>query len=568
MIGQNVRLRQLDPTSRIVERVAADREFDEVRAVAEQLCLSMPLEFTADCAEYDPRRALVAKLGLVGMKAATDITYGQELPYMLDGGYINTDTPLRLPEQFGSHEQNPKVAAWAEQFGQALLEEYYEVLGEDADAQVEKFRAATSVEEQLTVLSWLDGRLRAICEAAAIDIDDGQTPWYHPIRISPKLMGGYPDIQVPPTCLGVSILAASFLEKTGAKTLHTTVALQAYESDLRCTAETAMLLAASAVRIAPDSAITDDVLYRPYAIQEFMSEYYTYHATSMVRLMNGRWAQIDPNFKLSGPLSTEKFSDEVEDAYELLDDLRDYAPLALTTIVNTGLQTSAMQLNERAWTLAPDSVSYTTAAYELFDYPESLLHRMSEFVADRVLALLDNDPRLMNALLCNEMTEPDIVLIYDWVEELIRVTYTKDEDLVDIVERCQVDQPYRQRRAADMAALVLVAYAAVMHRLANQERKPLREHAVVEAGLTAAHVAMSVLREVDVAADGTLSPGFWATEWPSAMAFAEKNPMTMTRAAQVAQCNLLGWMVAKRLTYPLDYDRLYGVIADCIDHEE
>src|SRR5258708_6100145 len=57
-----------------------------------------------------------------------------------------------------------------------------------------------------------------------------QTPvFYHPMRLSPKMLGKYPDMPMQPTCLSASILAASFFEKASTPYMHAGVQMSAYQ---------------------------------------------------------------------------------------------------------------------------------------------------------------------------------------------------------------------------------------------------------------------------------------------------------------------------------------------------
>ncbi len=189
-----------------LDRAVIPHEFQKLTRIAESLCLSRPLELY-DVPKQSPEAAVLAKLGSHGLRMAIEITEHAEFATEFESG-VNTTDVICVPDLY-NHESYPEAVAWAEAFGAALLDEAYMTLGEDTAAKIAEFRAARTVDEQMAVIEWVDTPLSAMKETDDVgedlaEGDDENYLVYHPIRLSPKAIGRYPELTLPPTCLGMS----------------------------------------------------------------------------------------------------------------------------------------------------------------------------------------------------------------------------------------------------------------------------------------------------------------------------------------------------------------------------
>lgn len=220
-----------------LENMAAEPEFDDVLDTAIETCLTDAAIFETALKEVREKRRetteynLVATLGLWGVRGAVEqASVGLELDgYERDFRDTHSGKSILYPEQLGEGP-NREVQEKIEAFGKALLEESFNVLGEDAAEKAESFQAMDQ-SDRIATLEWLLNRIAQIRDAAlkpigqegaGVDKEVGNAynRIFHPARLSPKLIGKYPNVELSPTCLGLSILCASFLEKAGVPYMH------------------------------------------------------------------------------------------------------------------------------------------------------------------------------------------------------------------------------------------------------------------------------------------------------------------------------------------------------------
>lgn len=254
-------------TQRFMDSLLDKLKFDDLYQTAWQMCLDAPLPASSRSAEKSPLHDLTSKLGIRGIGTVYDCTVpgANALPVesLLIKKYA-TDSLLRDPTAFCDC-YDPDVTQKIEAFGAKVINEAYYCLGFDVDAEIERFKTAETVDEQFEVLDWLLERVTNIGRGKT-DLDEHEEEvdtdtqsslyFYHPIRLSPKALGTYPNEHLSPTCLMKSILIASFLERTGANYMNAGVMMTRPEqsaNDIAVrTAETSFVPG-----IAPPSSLTE-----------------------------------------------------------------------------------------------------------------------------------------------------------------------------------------------------------------------------------------------------------------------------------------------------------------------
>lgn len=252
---------------------------------------------------------------------------------------------------------NIDVQIKIEAFGKSVIEEAFACLGEDAAEQVAKYKAAKTEEEKLAIFEWLDKRLMEIYDIGAknsgfdpkatfdptpqsdetsqddpalenelVEIgpvyrinelgllepietqpeeafdDSGRLHpkfFYHPTRLSPKLIGQYPNNNLAPTCLGISILASSFLEQTGDNYLHGGVIMTGKSIIQQMMVRVIDgFLAYSEIEKYEIPPKIKAAFKQTVEANRRMIEYLpAFHGTALVKVSDENWLQIDPNFK-------------------------------------------------------------------------------------------------------------------------------------------------------------------------------------------------------------------------------------------------------------------------------
>ena len=160
-------------------------------------------------------------------------------------------------------EPDRQVIEAIEALGNDILEEAFDCLGEEAQEVLEVFNDLTEENTQklystwlgsdaaakaakeftnlpdetsrMILVDWLQTRIKQIKKVAEHQFQDEDYKDYHysATRLSPKLIGKYPDINLRPTCLSGSILALSFFHKTDLPMLHGNVSHSATQEFVR-----------------------------------------------------------------------------------------------------------------------------------------------------------------------------------------------------------------------------------------------------------------------------------------------------------------------------------------------
>jgi hypothetical protein len=439
-----------------------------------------------------------------------------------------------------------------------------------------------------------------VSEPVTIELDDltselseARKHHYHPARLSPKLLGVYPETKFDPTCLGKSLLMASFLHKTGEPYLHAGVVRTAGEM-----ARLTQALAAEEIlyeNLRGSVSVPDHVAGKLKSMieanQQIIDDNNGFHAIVLARVADGFWAQYDPNYSMSTSI--------VSGAAKELD--RIYAELSEKSATNPGVEVIFRE-NE--------SYGQRIIADEIWDLLESLPSlEETERILDEIAAgdqPIENFKRYITETMLNGITRAymsmagideslletyvdyqisglgpkSIRLKIDFLEaeldEVIRKYLFSDLE-TDGEARCmgrvQQDAAYRQRRVEEDRKSVddlrmAPVYLAVMIQsdVANQiiERKGHAKnmpHAVMEMGLPAYRIGACVLSDFGLYTGAELPFSFWASNWASYVTYGNHAP----EMTDEIQTNAYRKMILATDTDSLAYVTSRGIIGKFLE---
>ena len=276
----------------VLERITSPLAFQRLLSLAEEVCLSRPLPPVEVLSDMDEAQQVVAMYGARGLRDAIEVTLrGEMTNHAPNASTLADSMTVRYPEATG-YEQDSQILA------------QIKTLGDDADEMRDKFMHAQTYEEKDEVFVWLQTRIAKMTKGAIEETEDDDIDplIYHPARLSPKFIGVYPDIKLPPTCLGVSIIAASFFRAAGAPIMHAGVMRRAYDDDMSSISSMAWYAAEETKRIAGDTALGRSLLQRAEQINEGLKQNdIGYHASTLVRIDEEEWCQFDPNYNETIP---------------------------------------------------------------------------------------------------------------------------------------------------------------------------------------------------------------------------------------------------------------------------
>lgn len=548
---------------RRVENLTSPMLFDELLGLVSETCLREPLKIPV-IGELSPEAVIVQKLGTKGVRAALDFIYKSEtlLPGELedkaqDPDCITSESPLLDHPEYFSDSVDFTALKKAEALGEALLDQAYRCLGTDVEDKIQQYREASDSEAQIAVLKWLHQRLVDITVPPLTDPNDDEEDdlFYHPIRLSPKAIGVFPDHAIGPTCLGVSILAASFLKQAGAEMLHAGVIHSRFDEKLRA----AYSLFVNLHEISQEIYDVDlppqqrEVLAKKLAeIIERVESSQAFHAAVYTKLADNKWYQIDPNFRASTRLYSN-INQQMTNAHADLVSLKDIAP-GIEISLNMTLLSESMILEDILQQSGPDLLPGVEEVRQFLLHAdsESLPHHIREKFIDRFFYTSQEMP--LGRLLMEQLTTAE----QDGYEggrydDIFYKTFEKfvlwEQPLDEVLNRCRQDETYLRRRIDDIRTLpfMMVAWYA----LQRLEGVDMPEHQAVEVGLPETRIGLAVLSDFAVYTDSPLPASFWLSHWPGLVSIIEAMPRAAQSDVQDSiLLNNLNWFGCKNLRYP------------------
>lgn len=546
-----------DVQRRVIDARLDKVKFDNLLENVWGICLKRPvIDLDDSYGNEELIDPVVVRLGANGVRNAFELLSTPVHPdrhpytdkdYEPDASqfYMGYDSPLRRPQVFGDGP-DIKVLRQIEEFGEAMLAEAWMMLGTDAGQKIETLRSAVDDQSQMDVLLWLHDRLRALkSRQLSLTTEDVQG-FYHPARLSPKLCGQFPNNVFEPSCLGLSVIAASFIERAGLTHMHAG-AMRTHHGEMLRAYDAALFAAAFNPSFNFSEFINDELASRVDGVQNSYRDR-GFHAVSLVKLIGGGWFCLDPNFDLSYAISQPLHIAKLSKAYEEL----------------TEPSLQGLPVEKAVW-LPQGSVAHMIAevcASSRFTFdvsrlreilldndPESLAQRICEVILNSVeLDATEFNPRHTEALVSLfeyfKTGETD----YPQIESELAVSLRNNVhdyvlwgmDPQEFINRCNSDPHFLVRRLDDIENALYLAVADIAGYEADRYAKDTDSylalrgvdsmfHEVLECGLPAQRVGAAVLSDFDAytCPEDQLSPSFWLTHWSSQV------PITETRGRLV-----------------------------------
>lgn len=518
---------------RTIDTLTDEVRFRDVLQLARSVCLPREFEHEPYRPELTPNERVVAALGATGLRTALDSSKDFSIlsPPTDDSRtrgltreneeYIFADTPLRKPHAF-SDTPDLHLAHEAKQFGQDLLRDAYRCLGHDVHDQIKAFQAASTDEERKDILAWVGNRLHAISAAdksldRAADIADD---YYHPVRLSPKALGIYPNTHTSPTCLSVGMMTASFLEQAGAQHLHGGVMATQKCNELSSLAynlyETRTYVEnnfsshhQSDFLLSYTTREEEDTIVSAFAPESF-------HSANLVRLEEN-WVVFDANFNVLESYGEED-SAQLDTIYHNLHEFERSAPgLELTFKSTEIICLNAAKIPFE--TTQPYLPETDRLAIVLQEETEALPTKLYDVSAEQFRDIITHGS-YSNDTQRDAYIKAFDDIGYDLFYAYLHSHVLHGDSIEAMQQRAQTDSAFLQRRVEDLqGAWDFMLIALQTHSgyiVASQQLRAA--HPMLEVGLPDQRIGFSVVKEFDTYCEGGVSPSFWLSNWSSHIA--------------------------------------------------
>lgn len=605
---------------------ATEHRFDSLLELATETCLREPLAPIERVVPTNDQR-IVSMGGLHALRIALELELKQELwpnydpvddKELAEGKFwVQLDTPLRLHDETRD-PINFTIAKKVEQFGKALIDEAFDVLGPDANVQVEKMRGGDHA-EQIEVIRWLANRITSMKDHVPPENGDAERDGpdengaylYHPIRLSPKAVGVYPDMKILPTCLAVSTIVSSFFEKAGMTYMHGGVAMTGFGGRM----SDGMMLFDSVEKMTsiregndwPSPLIADKMLIGIDHLYSQMTEDNGYHAAVMVRLVDGQWVMVDPYAGIVDEAFGESNKD-YERIYQTLDEFRETAPGlelscqggmltiegGLKDVVSKGL--AIMKQPEAIGNMLKEVVmNHETGRDKIYNdyilphfksiaeqdkYPDAAsvvntLLNYSEGIIDQNNQISDLVREVAESVAEGASEHSDG--LDNGVPDLLREAFDEalwkyvfwGEKREVVMERMSKDTRYLANRIVDMTYLPSMMCATIASRNLRENILGTIGHEKMEFGLPYSRIGYSVLSDFASYTDDELPPSFWFAHWASLVPVTETLPRGGTTQHQRdLQEFMANWTRMKYLTYIKAYPIISEFLTALSSEEE
>lgn len=560
--------------------------FQRLLDLAAEVCLTKPLPDT-EPTEYTLNNKLANGIGTLALRAALEMHLGyessassereatEEDPDLL---MITFDSILRDPGRFYD-VADPEIIKKAEQFGKAIIEESFTVLGADAMEHVELMKSGDS-SVQAEQIKWLMSRIIDIQKDNPGQDKTDKSITYNPIRLSPKFVGTYPNMELTPTCLGASIIMSSFFEKAAVPYMHAGVQIERTRHKLL--GAYMALSTVSSMLDQVDSATHSPLLaqltseHSERAFNESVKDE-GYHAGVYAKLANDEWVQVDPYISEEYETLLPSLSEEIEKIYQTLKEFEGMAP-NLELSYQTNLLSFSFGMNEAATEVMKGDGS-TDGMREAVDAfmngEEAVAQRIYEVhVLPRFKKILEEGPEnapmayhAIEHLYSSVRNAKDSGSHTDVIQEQFYRMFEKyvlwGNSLEETRKRAAVDREFYMNRMKDIVNLPALLCAGLVLEDIKENYLGMDIHEAVEFGLPHARVGFSVLSDFATYCDDTLPPTFWAAHWPSLI------PMTETMYREdndddQKEClrNLVNWVDQRKLTYTKADTIIYKFLQD------
>ncbi|MGH7218459.1 MAG: hypothetical protein ACREGE_03415 [Candidatus Microsaccharimonas sp.] len=521
--------------------------FNELLEYATEVCLKKTPTYLAEhessCYEtISCENKIVQQLGARSLSTLLELKDGV---HILDkGSSFHITEVLAEPESF-SDQPNLRILENTERFGQAIIDESFSILGSDAHDWVRKLKNATTEDEEIAVVSWLDERIYNISNKSrsSSSEDDESAHFYPPHRISPKFIGSYPKLDVQPSCLSASIIAASFFERAEKPILHGGVTAPGNEAGTELLLHTLRKIANRSTESPTQNS--DAQLHKLATIVQAASEWIkrplAQHGALYVKLSNN-WVQFD-TYNNATHLLFDAETQHLDTLHEHLSEWSSVLPnleFSTTILPDRGMQLATAEGSNLALALAEyeypanaglietiaqaletiPQESYRSYLYDTCLKPllDTRFHPFSKHGDVTLRTLLDGTlqeaetPKLQT----NGMYDSTLRRIFEKaLQGFVSWENTPDE----FIAQCTTDPAYRRRRAEDFLSMPQVMAVFAAQNIAQADRG--FGHLSVDIGNPAMRVGLATLSDFARYDSHPLPASFWATHWPGAVSLLE-----------------------------------------------
>jgi hypothetical protein len=602
------------PLQRHIDTMLAEPAFNELLDLVVETCLTSRGRYERAHdqirAEYldtplSEEMKVLRQLGSWGVRTAASIVdtpyrfFYPKLPESLTeeevqlarSNLLDPTSPIETPQIFGG-SADMRIAHKIEALGKSIIDEAFICLGEDAYDKVLAWQQATNLEEKSAVASWLIDRVAQINPQSLFD-DTEETsfdpetydmletstepapepPFYHPARLSPRLLGQFPDVAYEPTCLMRSILVAAFFEKAGIPYLHAGVAISASQGARRgmdTAIDRAKSIVASWGLELPDEPLQLLNTSKRNS-RKILHEDRGVHAAVVGKISENEWLEVDVNYSIYD-LITKEDAEKLQQAFQDFQSLRMATPGMEYMIDAQYVLTNSLPeyLFSKMLDKSPE-LSDVEAFLETCSDSESEESIITQFI----LPLFEPMPTE------HEKIEAAVASTFD---EILEGTYTeyrpkllrellrqrvfsdgKEGDISACLARCKTDPYYRRRRAEDIKIAPVYAMIRTANQLTNWiiERKLAGSHQLLEVGSPHYRIGAAVLSDFATYTGDELPLSFWLTYWPSQVALMEH----FSTAETAHQKSLIHNHFNHSLLTDLQYMRNNGILAGFLKQE-
>jgi hypothetical protein len=543
-----------------VENIASSHEFENLLNFTADACLRDPNLFHTNLraiAEHSrglPNQELLQRIGLWPVRNIFDSYPAGALPTDIEGRFTKPEITMANKTLANVEVMPPDKAIQdkIEALGQSIIDEAFITLGPDAQQKVTDYKNAQTREEKQAVFEWLNQRIIDIRDKFKdpnIDeeLDDDVEEindyvsavtynFFHPARLSPRLIGEYPQTHLSPTCLGISILAASFCEKLGVKYMHGGV----MTTGIKAVMSTQRKLLPQVARIinqqwslkAPQKArerFND-------AIQNNMIGYELnrgFHADVVAEIEDDVWIQIDPNFRSTLILENGV---QLQQVYEALSQTGIRGMEKLVYNDRRAQEGSPADFIRRLVKKSP-SVGEIEDFLMKVPIKDADVHLVKKYFGDFFDKKSKSSEcvgfysqKILDSMLVFDPSwnlDPDVSLFMELREAVLEYVFEGDEqedhDFDEYLIRCKKDPAYRRKVAKYLKIAPLLAVLKLQSSYAHSvdHSHTPEPHAMTELGLPAYRIGACVLSDFAVHCGDNLPFSFWATYWPSHIIFRE-----------------------------------------------
>ncbi|MDO8335372.1 MAG: hypothetical protein Q7T74_01130 [Candidatus Saccharibacteria bacterium] len=481
--------------------------------------------------------------------AATNAT-DPEYPQYVDNAWLTQyrtgdpgDKKKRLPPiELKNIQINSATARRIELLGETILEEAFECLGESAVEILEEFKKCKDDETDKKALlcNSILYLIEDFSEKATFAFkEEDEVEDYSPMRLSPNLIGKLPNPELNPTCLGQSILAASFFHKAGVPMLHSGVVISKTDNEL--TSQSTIIRDLLEYVEKNNLNISPNFRYRIAEMHDEnakkLSDHRGFHAAVYAQLGQESWIQLDPNYGCA--LIEGGVAMFLEDSYKKLNEhqvvgAEDHIYLGgnvedVGLFIARGIPDIMPSIDELEQILmnCPPEEMYSYILAEVF---KPFLFKGVNTSTDKAILKIERDVKMLLDIIGGGYG-----YLQERISEVVRNSFVNSDYSPDMLmgfKRFQSDAEFRQRRLADLQIAPMILAIQIQSDFVDAKTKRFNSgglgHTFVDAGLPAYRIGMSVMSDVAVHYGDELPLSTWLGYWPSKVSLFEHRDQALT----------------------------------------